>query len=114
MLIGLIVVAPFARTAPSSNDIWQGQSYLGNMDGIALGCLCAPFTDWCLLHRRVQRTPWPIIAWIGAVLASSAALGWLFARFFSEPLNRALRGSPLPPGPPVAEAHAKERPVARV
>ncbi len=213
LLIGLIVVAPFARTAPSSNDIWQGQSYLGNMDGIALGCLCALFTDWCLLHGCLQRTPWPliaqllgallvaviavwpwpteiagwhfkkalgvsgtdvtvlifgtalfiwgsvlrgsggaawlepirwfgrhsyevylshefaviavltaffavrrgpIIAWIGAVLASSAGLGWLFARFFSEPLNRALRGSPLPPGPPVAEAHAKERPVARV
>ena len=195
LLIGLIVVAPFARTAPSSNYIWQGQSYLGNMDGIALGCLCALFTDWCFRDRRLERTRWPviaqiagvilvaiiavwpwpteiagwhfkkalaasgtdvtvlifgtalfiwgsvlqgssslrwlepirwfgrhsyevylshefaviavltalssihrgpIIAWIVAVIALSALLGFVFARFLSEPMNRALRGNPPP------------------
>ena len=195
LLFGLIIVAPFARTSPSSNPMWQYQSYFSNMDGIALGCLCALFTDWCLRDQRLQQTRWPliaqiagailvaviavwpwpteiagwhfkkalaasgtdvtvlivgtalliwgsvlrgsgssawlepirwfgrhsyevylshefavlavltvlaeihrgpIIAWIGAVLALSALLGWIFARFFSEPMNRALRGGLLP------------------
>lgn len=210
LLLGLIVVAPFARTSPSSDYIWQGQSYLGNMDGIALGCLCALFTDWCSRDRRLERTRWPliaqiagvvliaviavwpwptdiagwhfkkamgesgtdvtvlifgtalfiwgsvlrgsggaawlepvrwfgrhsyevylahefavigvltmfhrgpVIAWIGAVLALSALLGWLFARFFSEPMNRALRGGPRPAASPPAELSGEEPPVAKV
>ena len=197
LLLGLIVAAPFARTASSANAIWQGQSYFSNLDGIALGCLTALFTDWCLRNGRLVHTPWPllaqatgallmlmiavwpwptaiagwhfkralaqggtdvtaliigtalficgtvlrgargsaylepirwfgrhsyevylthefaviavlttfqhgpVIAWLAAVLALSALLGWLFARFFSEPLNRALRGDvPAPIGTP--------------
>ena len=188
LLIGLIAVAPFARTDPAANAIWQGQSYFSNLDGIALGCLTALFTDWCLRTGRLTHKPWPLLAqlagallmlmiavwpwpsalagwhfkrvladdgtdvtvliigaalfiwgsvlrgargaawlepvrwfgrhsyevylthefaviavltafdhgpvivWLAAVFALSALLGWLFARFFSEPLNSALRG----------------------
>lgn len=212
LLFGLIIVAPFARTSPSSNPMWQYQSYLSNMDGIALGCLCALFTDWCLRNRRLTLTRWPLIAqiagailvavialwpwpteigswhfkramaasgtdvtilifgtalfiwgsvlrgsgsaawlepirwfgrhsyevylshdfaviavltvladirrgpislWIGAVLALSAVLGFIFARFFSEPVNRALRGAPLPAGSPPADSHGGEPALAK-
>lgn len=87
LLFGLIIVAPFARTAPSSDYIWQGQSYFGNMDGIAVGCLCALFTDWCSRDRRLEHTRWPLIAQItGAVLVAVVAVwpwptdvaGWHF------------------------------------
>lgn len=93
LLIGLIVVAPFARISPSSNPMWQYESYLSNMDGIALGCLCALFTDWCWRDGRAARTRWPLVAQItGAILMAVIAVrpwpmsiaGW-----------RALRGSPL-------------------
>ena len=210
LLVGLIIVAPFARTAPFSNHIWQGQSYFGNMDGIALGCLCALFTDWCLRNRRLQQTRWPLIAqitgavlvaviavwpwptelagwqfkralaetgtdvtvlilgtalfiwgsvlrgsgsaawlepirwfgrcsyevylthefaviavltvfrrgpaivWISAVLGLSAVLGWIFARFFSEPMNRRLRGGALLAGSPLPAHRGREPAVARV
>jgi peptidoglycan/LPS O-acetylase OafA/YrhL len=196
------VIAPFARTSPSSNPMWQYQSYFSNMDGIALGCLCALFTDWCLRYRRLQRTRWPLIAqilgallvavivvwpwptdiagwdfkrsmaasgtdvtvlifgtalviwgsvlrgsgsaawlepirwfgrhsyevylshefaviavftvfvkihrgpitmWIAATVAASAFGGFLFARFYSEPLNRMLRGGARTAGPVLAE-----------
>jgi peptidoglycan/LPS O-acetylase OafA/YrhL len=72
LLLALITIAPFARTAPSPNYTeWQGQSYLSNMDGIALGCLCALFTDWCSRDGRLERTRWPLIAQIvGAVLVA--------------------------------------------
>ncbi|MGH8318881.1 MAG: acyltransferase family protein [Steroidobacteraceae bacterium] len=206
LLLGLIIVAPFARTSPSSDYIWQGQSYLGNMDGIAVGCLCALFIDWCSLNGRLEQTRWPLVAqilgailiaviavwpwptdiagwhfkkamatsgtdvtvlifgtasfiwgsvlrgsrgaawlepvrWfgrhsyevylshefaviavltalhrspiivsIGAVLALSALLGWIFARFFSEPLNRALRGGPRPATSPLAGSVQTSRP----
>jgi len=42
ILFGLIALGPFGRTwfAPG-NEIWQEYSYLGGMEGIALGCLTA-------------------------------------------------------------------------
>ena len=46
----------------------------------------AVFTVFAAIHRG------PIIAWMLAALVLSAALGFLLARFFSEPMNRALRG----------------------
>jgi peptidoglycan/LPS O-acetylase OafA/YrhL len=40
ILGGLILAGPFARTPYyTSNEIWHLQSYLGNMDNIAMGCL---------------------------------------------------------------------------
>jgi peptidoglycan/LPS O-acetylase OafA/YrhL len=48
-LVLFIGMGPFARTVWTTNEIWQEKSYLGGMDGIALGCLTA------LLVERLQR-----------------------------------------------------------
>lgn len=93
LLIGLIIVAPFARISPSSNPLWQYQSYFSNMDGIALGCLGALFTDWCWRDGRLARTRWPLVAQIaGAILMAVIAVwpwpmdiaGWHFKRAMAE------------------------------
>ena len=190
LLLIFVAAGPFARTVWTANDIWREKSYLGGMDGIALGCMTALLTAflaerpqrthrrplnprlllvieiigaslmlligiwprwhlmshiertgtdgtllalgtcfvmcagvlrgrtgrawseplrWCgrrsyeiyLTHEfvviwmtalflKVQRGP--LLAWILAILALSASLGALVARWFSEPLNRILRG----------------------
>jgi peptidoglycan/LPS O-acetylase OafA/YrhL len=38
----------------------------------------------------------PLWCWIVAIVLLTAPLGWLVARFYSEPMNRRLRGVPLP------------------
>ena len=50
LLLIFAAMGPFARTVWTANPIWQEKTYLGGMDGIALGCLCALVTD--LLLRR--------------------------------------------------------------
>lgn len=52
-LLIFVIMGPFARTVWTTNDIWREKSYLGGMDGIALGCLCALLTNW-LLRRDPQ------------------------------------------------------------
>jgi peptidoglycan/LPS O-acetylase OafA/YrhL len=195
ILCSLVVLGPFARTVFTSNAIWANESWLGGMDAIALGCLCAMLTERCggnvpfvnsgwplalqvagaflmifivavppakavfgwpirrdltrtgmdmttlvlgtclvmfgsVLHRArggVWTAPirwfgrhsyeiylthefvvlggsllWlrlhrgPLELWICLILACTAILGFLTAHFISEPLNRALRGAPLP------------------
>jgi peptidoglycan/LPS O-acetylase OafA/YrhL len=197
LMIGLVMLGPFARTAGTSNHIWRSQSYLSNMDGIALGCLCGLLTDWCTASRKPAGSKWPLtgqvfgamammfivawpsswtilgchvkpdmeqtgldvtvlifgtalflwgsvlrgkkgrpiaepirwfgrhsyemylshefvviavltlsfeidrgpmITWIGIIFALVASLGYVFAKFLSEPLNRKLRGGPLETG----------------
>ena len=185
LLLSLVAIGPFARSCWTTNPIWQEKSYLGGMDGIALGCLSALLTsrllakgvelpryllelsgaammfliafwpNWavmtfigrtgldstmlalgtCLViistvlrrtagglftasirwfgrhsyevymtHEFVVvwvvmiygRVPHAAIAlWILAIVALCAPLGFLLARYFSEPLNRRLRGSRL-------------------
>lgn len=51
ILGALVVMGPFARATWSTNDIWLEKSYLGGMDGIALGCLTA------LLTRHLESRP---------------------------------------------------------
>ncbi|HEY0795483.1 MAG TPA: acyltransferase [Acidisarcina sp.] len=41
------------------------------------------------LYLKMHRGP--LFLWLIAILLSSAALGWLIARYYSEPLNRTLR-----------------------
>ena len=54
VLLGFVAAGPFARTVwTQSNLIWQEKSYLGGMDGIALGCLTALLTD--RLSRQAER-----------------------------------------------------------
>jgi peptidoglycan/LPS O-acetylase OafA/YrhL len=50
LLVGLVVVGPFARVVWTANPTWQNDSYLGGMSSISLGCLTA------LLADRLQRT----------------------------------------------------------
>jgi peptidoglycan/LPS O-acetylase OafA/YrhL len=192
LLLVFAAMGPFARTVWTSNPIWREKTYLGGMDGIALGCLCALVTDrllrrgdgwtrdwskrlvaievvgvamillttmwppwhwmryvWrsgtdgtvlalgaCLvmlgsvlrgktgsgwtapirwlgrhsyevymthefavvwgtmLYIRLRRGPTTL--WFLAILLVSAALGWVVARYFSEPMNRTLRGAKAP------------------
>ncbi len=49
ILLLFVLAGPFARTVWTTNAIWQEKSYLGGMDGIALGCLTA------LLVNRLQQ-----------------------------------------------------------
>jgi peptidoglycan/LPS O-acetylase OafA/YrhL len=188
LLLAFVAMVPFARTVWTTNPIWQEKTYLGGMDGIAMGCLSAlllnrllrdrdglqrrriglivcevagaamialiafwPHWRWmdfvgrtgldgtilplgtCLvmigavarnriggvctapirwfgrhsyeiymthefvvvwgtaLYVKCQRGP--LWLWFAAMLALSAPLGWVTARYFSEPMNRRLRNS---------------------
>jgi len=46
------------------------------------------------IFLRVHRGP--VVLWICAVVVLSGVLGFLLAQFISEPMNRILRGPPLP------------------
>jgi peptidoglycan/LPS O-acetylase OafA/YrhL len=190
LLLALFIgMGPFARTVWTANEIWQEKSYLGGMDGIALGCLTALLTErlqrdrvqigtrllmsiqiigavmmalifaWPHWHwmQSVGRTgvdgtvlalgtccvmfgsvlsgrrgrPWskpirwvgrcsyeiylthefvvvwltllylklqrgPVLVWIGAMVMLSVVVGVWVARWFSEPMNRRLRGDRIP------------------
>jgi peptidoglycan/LPS O-acetylase OafA/YrhL len=192
LLLVFAAMGPFARTVWTMNPIWREKTYLGGMDAIALGCLCALVTDrllrrgdgwrrdwskrlvavevvgvamillttmwppwhWMryvwrsgtdgtvlalgaclvmlgsvlrgknggwgtapirwfgrhsyevymthefvvvwgtLLYLKVRRGP--LTLWFLGILLLSAALGWAVARYFSEPMNRRLRGAKAP------------------
>ncbi len=62
VLFAFVAMGPFARSVWTANEIWQEKTYLGGMDGIALGCLTALFTDalakrgngtWAFTHKRL-------------------------------------------------------------
>jgi peptidoglycan/LPS O-acetylase OafA/YrhL len=193
LLLAFAAMGPFARTMWTTNPIWQEKTYLGGMDGIALGCLCALVTDRLLRRGDVWRARWskrlivlelvgaamilliavwppwhwmryvghsgvdgtvlavgaclvmvgsvvrgraggrwtapvrwfgrhsyevylthefvvvwgtmlyiklrrgPLPLWFFGILLLTAPLGWLAAKFFSEPMNRRLRGVAPPP-----------------
>jgi peptidoglycan/LPS O-acetylase OafA/YrhL len=53
VLLAFAAIGPYARAVLArGNPIWQDSSYLGGMDAIALGCLCAILTNRAL--RRVS------------------------------------------------------------
>ena len=58
LLFTFAVMGPFARTVWTTNPIWQEKTYLGGMDGIALGCLCALVTDQLLRRGDGWRRAW--------------------------------------------------------
>jgi peptidoglycan/LPS O-acetylase OafA/YrhL len=199
LLLVFVAMGPFARTVWTTNPIWQEKTYLGGMDGIALGCLCALITDSLLRHGDARKLRWskrlimaeiagaamllwiavwppwhwmryvgrsgvdgtvlalgaclvmvgsvvrggrggrwtapirwfgrhsyevylthefivvwgtmlyvklrrgPLSLWFLAILLLTAPLGWLVAKYFSEPMNRRLRGA----RPPVNQVDAK-------
>lgn len=72
MLITFVVLGPFGRTVwTHGNLIWQDYSYLGGMEGIALGCLTA------LIVSRTQFSR-SVLAILGTVGAAIVALSLIF------------------------------------
>jgi peptidoglycan/LPS O-acetylase OafA/YrhL len=65
LLLGLVVMGPFARTVLAHGDeVWKEYSYLGCMDAIALGCLMA----LSLSQRHLPRRALYALGSIGAAL----------------------------------------------
>ncbi len=97
VLLGFIVYGPFARLPSySSSGVWLEQSYLGNVDNIALGCLFALLTNWLLRHRAAV-LPWLPAAAIalGTVLTLFVVI-WFWPRvIFGWHVKRALGRSGL-------------------
>jgi peptidoglycan/LPS O-acetylase OafA/YrhL len=58
LLLVFAAMGPFARTVWTKNPIWQEKTYLGGMDGIALGCLCALVTDRLLRRGEIWKKAW--------------------------------------------------------
>jgi peptidoglycan/LPS O-acetylase OafA/YrhL len=70
VLCGLVVFGPFARTPwYTKNEVWAYQSYLGNMDNVALGCLFAMLANYLGKSSQFLRSQWPrLMEWMGAAL----------------------------------------------
>jgi len=81
ILCSLVVLGPFGRTwFARGNEIWQEYSYLGGMEGIALGCL----TALAVSQVRLSRTAIWVLGVAGAVIVAGslifswqAYVGWL-------------------------------------
>jgi peptidoglycan/LPS O-acetylase OafA/YrhL len=73
ILLMFVVLGPFGRTVfAHENEIWQEYSYLGGMEGIALGCLTA------LIVSRIRFSPAVVRA-----LGITGATVVLFSLIFS-------------------------------
>jgi peptidoglycan/LPS O-acetylase OafA/YrhL len=74
VLFGLVVLGPFARTVfAHGNEIWEEYSYLGGMEGIALGCLTA------LIVSQIRFSPtaiWVLGGGGSAIMACSLICSW--------------------------------------
>jgi peptidoglycan/LPS O-acetylase OafA/YrhL len=98
LLIGFAAMGPFARTVWTANPIWQEKSYLGGMDGIALGCLCALITDRFMkggyLDRKHAANTLLILKFAGAVCIALIAIWprWHWMNFLG---NTGLDGTVL-------------------
>ncbi len=80
VLFSLVVLGPFGRTVfAHGNEIWEEYSYLGGMEGIALGCLTALMVS----RTRFSRTTLWILGGGGAAIVTcslifswQAYVGW--------------------------------------
>jgi peptidoglycan/LPS O-acetylase OafA/YrhL len=73
VLLVFAIVGPWARTVWTANDIWREKSYLGGMDGIALGCIFALLTDWTL-RRDAHGDSRGTVRWIALEILGGAAM----------------------------------------
>jgi len=81
LLLGLVVLGPFGRTVfAHGNEIWEEYSYLGGMEGIALGCLTALIVS----RTRLPRARLWFLGGMGAAIVTcslifswQAYVGWL-------------------------------------
>ena len=81
LLFALVILGPFARTPwYTANGIWSYQSYLGNMDNVALGCLFAMLANHLSNKARLLKSKWPLFfELIGAALILFVAF-WIWPR----------------------------------
>ncbi len=82
-LLILVAMGPLARTIWTSNEIWREKSYLGGMDGIALGCLFALLTNWLRKHD-MRPGAWVFvvqIAGVGMMLLIALSPPWHWMKF---------------------------------
>jgi peptidoglycan/LPS O-acetylase OafA/YrhL len=71
VLFSLVVLGPFGRTVfAHGNEIWEEYSYLGGMEGIALGCLTALMVS----RTRFSRTTLWVLGGGGAVIATCSLI----------------------------------------
>jgi peptidoglycan/LPS O-acetylase OafA/YrhL len=78
VLFGLVLFGPFARTHwYTTNEMWSYQSYWGNVDNIALGCLTALLADRLCRNSRFVQSIWPLVLeWTGAALMLLVVCEW--------------------------------------
>jgi peptidoglycan/LPS O-acetylase OafA/YrhL len=74
ILVAFVALGPFGRTVfAHGNEIWVEYSYLGGMEGIALGCLTAIIVS----RLRVSRAALWLLGGIGtAIVALSLIFSW--------------------------------------
>ncbi len=74
ILFGFVALGPFARTAfAHGNEIWEEYSYLGGMEGIALGCITALIVSRIRLSRAAL---WILGGGGAAIVAASLIFSW--------------------------------------
>lgn len=81
ILLAFVALGPFGRTAfAHGNEIWREYSYLGGMEGIALGCL----TALIVARGRISRRALGLLGYAGAAIVAAslifsrqASTGWL-------------------------------------
>jgi peptidoglycan/LPS O-acetylase OafA/YrhL len=71
IFLTFVVLGPFGRTVfAHGNEIWEEYSYLGGMEGIALGCLTALLVS----RARFSRTALWLLGGGGAVIVSASLI----------------------------------------
>src|SRR5258708_6877368 len=74
LLFGLVALGPFGRTVfAHGNEIWEEYSYLGGMEGIALGCITALIVSRTRFSRS---TLWLLGAGGATIVAASLIFSW--------------------------------------
>jgi len=81
ILFSFVALGPFGRTAfAQGNEIWEEYSYLGGMEGIALGCLTALVVShlhFLRLHFRILGAVGSATIILSLVFSWQAYRGWL-------------------------------------
>lgn len=74
ILLSFVVLGPFGRTVfAHGNEIWEEYSYLGGMEGIALGCLTALIVSRIRFSRA---TLWVLGGGGAVIVAGSLVFSW--------------------------------------
>src|SRR5580704_3371340 len=74
ILLAFVVLGPFGRTVfTHGNEIWQDYSYLGGMEGIALGCLTALVVSRTSFSKPVL---WILGSGGAAIVSLSLVFSW--------------------------------------